>query len=54
MKGGLRAKYYACNEQVKTPRVKWLKEQSTEIFEVDVHAFIQKWNISIERKGDYV
>ena len=34
--------------------VKWLKEQSTEFYEAGIHALIQRWNIAIERNGDYV
>ena len=33
--------------------MKWLKEQSTEFYEVGVHALIWEWNIAIERNSDY-
>ena len=54
MKEGLRGKHYASNEEVKIAVIKWLKEQSTEFYEARIHALIQKWNIVIERNGDYV
>ena len=34
--------------------MEWLKEQSTEFYEADIHAHIRRWNIAIERNGDYV
>ena len=54
MKEGLRDKHYASNEEVKTAVKKWHKEQSTEFYEAGIHALIQRWNIAIERNGDYV
>ena len=38
MKEGFRGKHYACNEEVKTAVMKWLKEQSTEFYEAEIHA----------------
>ena len=39
---------------MKTAVMKWLKEQSIEFYEAGKHALIRKWNITIERNGDYV
>ena len=54
MKESLRGKHYASNEEVKTAMMEWLKEQSTEFYEACIHSLIWKWNIAIERNGDYV
>ena len=54
MKEGLRGKYYASDEEIKTTVIKWLKEQPTEFYKVGIHILIQRWNISIEKNGDYV
>ena len=54
MKESLRGKHYASDEEMKTAVIKWLKEQSTEFYETGIHALIQRWNIAIERNGDYV
>ena len=54
MKEGLRGKHYASDEEVKTVVMKWLKEQSTEFYKAVIHALIQRWNIAIERNGNYV
>ena len=54
MKESLRGKQYANDEEVKTAVMKWLKEPSKEFYEAVIHAFIRKWNIAIERNGDYV
>ena len=52
MKEGFRGKYYASDVEVKTAVMKWLKEQSTEFNEAEIHALIWRWNI--ERNGDDV
>ena len=54
MKESLRGKYYASDKEVKTAVMKWLKVQSTEFYEIRIHALIWMWNIAIERNGDYV
>ena len=54
MTEGLRGKYYASDEEVKTALMKWLKKQSTEFYERRIHALIQTWNFAIERNGDNV
>ena len=51
---GLRGKQYASDEEVKTAVKKWPKEHSTESDEAGTHAVIGRWNIAIERNGDYV
>ena len=38
----------------KTAVMKWLKEQSTEFYVAGMHALIRRWNIAIEKNGDYV
>ena len=53
LKESLRGKHYSSNEEVKSVVKKSLKEQSTE-YEAGIHALIQRWNIAIERNGDYV
>ena len=54
MKEGLRSKHYSSDEKVKSVVKKWLKEQSTEFYGAGIQAVIRKWNIAIERNGDYV
>ena len=54
MKESLRGKHYASDEEVKTAVMKWLKGQSIEFYKAEIHALIQRWNIAIERNGDYV
>ena len=54
VKKGLRGKHYACDKEGKTAMIKWLKEQSTEFYEAGIHTLIRRWNIAIERNGDYV
>ena len=54
MKEGLGSKHYSSDEEVKSVVKKWLKEQSTEFYGAGIHALIQRWNIAIERNGDYV
>ena len=34
--------------------MKRLKEQSTEFYEAGIYVLIQRWNIAIEKNGDYV
>ena len=52
MKEGLRSKHYASDGEVKTAVMKWFKEQSTEVYEAELHALIRRWNTA--RHGDYV
>ena len=47
MKEALGGKYYASDKKVKTAVMKWLKEQSTEFYEAELHALIQRGNIAI-------
>ena len=54
MKEGLRGKYYSSDEKVKTAVMKWLQEQSREYFEGEIHVLIWRWNIAIDRNGEYV
>ena len=54
LREGLRGKHYACDGEVKTSVMKWLKEQSTEFYEAGIYALIHRWNITIERNGDIV
>ena len=54
MKVGLRGKYYSNDEKVESVVKQWLKEQSTEFYGAVIHALIRRWNIAIERNGDYV
>ena len=51
MKDGLRGKHY---EEVKTAVMKLLEEQSKEFYNAVIIALIWRWNIAIERNGDYV
>ena len=54
MKEDLRGKHYASDVEVKTAGIEWLKEEQIEFYEAGIHVFIQRWNIAIERKSDYV
>ena len=54
IKERLKSKIYASDEEVKTAVMKWVKEQSTEFYETEIHALIQMWKIAIERSGYYV
>ena len=54
MKEGFRGKDYTSDEEVKTAVIKWLKEQSTEFYKTRECVLIRRWNIAIERDGDYV
>ena len=54
MKDGLGGKTYANDEEVKFIVMKWLKEQSAEFYDAEIHALILGWNIAIERNGDCV
>ena len=45
MKKGLRGKYYASVKEAKT---------AVEFYKAAIHALIRKWDITIERNGDYV
>ena len=47
-------KHYSSDEEVKSVVKKWLKGQSTEFYGAGIHALILRWNIAIERNGDYV
>ena len=47
-------KHYVSDEEVKTTLVKWFKEQSTAIYAAGKHVLIRRWNVAIERNGDYV
>ncbi len=47
-------KQYASNKKVKTEMINRLKEESTEIYEAEIHAVIRRWNVVIERNDDYV
>ena len=49
MKEGLRGKYYASDEEVKTAVMKWQKEQSKGFYEAGIDALIRRWSIAIER-----
>ena len=40
MKQGLRGKYYVSDKDMKTAVMKWLKEQSTEFYEAEIHTLI--------------
>ena len=54
MKEGWKRELYANDKKVKTAVMKWLKELSTEFYEVGIHALIRRWGIATERKVDYV
>ena len=54
MKEGLSGKHYCSDEEVKSVVKTYLKEQSTEIYGTGRDALIRRWNIAIERNGDYV
>ena len=54
MKEGLRGKCYASDEEGKTTVLEWLKKPSKEFYEAVIEALIGRWNIAIERNGDYV
>ena len=54
MKEGLRGKHYASDMEVKTAGTNWHQELSIEFYEAGIHALIWRWNIAIERNGDYV
>ena len=34
--------------------MKWLKEQTREFYETEIHTLIQRLNVASERNGDYV
>ena len=53
-KESLKEKYCASDEKVKSAEMKWIKEQSTEFYKADIHAFMRTWNIATERNGDHV
>ena len=53
MKEGLRGKFYASDDKVKTAVMKRLKEQSTE-FTRQGYTLSRRLNIAIERNDDYV
>ena len=53
-KKGLRGKHYTSNEEVKTAAMNWLKEQSTEFYEPEIHTLIRRWNFANEGNSDYV
>ena len=40
IKDSLSGKHYASDKEVKTAVMKWLKKQSTEFYEADIHALI--------------
>ena len=54
MKEGLRSEHYGSYEEVKTAVMKRFKEQSTEFYVEGIQYLIRRWNIAIERNGDYV
>ena len=47
MKEALKGKRYSSDEKVKTAVMKWPKEQSTEFYEIGIHALIRRWDIAI-------
>ena len=51
---GLRGKHYSSDKEVKSVVKRCLKEKSTELYGAGIHALIRRWNIAIERNGDYV
>ena len=54
MKEGLIGKLYTSDEEVKTTVMLWRKEQSSEFYELGIHAPIRRENIAIEKNVDYV
>ena len=50
MKMGLRRKHYARGKKMKTAVIKWLKGQSTEIYEAGIYGLIRRLNIAVKRK----
>ena len=51
MKEGLKGKHCTSDQQVKRAVMKCLKEQ---FYKVEIPILIRRWNIVIERNGDYV
>ena len=49
-----RSKHCASDEEVKTAMMQWLWELSAEFYESAIYALIWRWNIAIEKNGDYV
>ena len=54
MKEALRSKHYFSDDEVKSVVTKWFKEQSTEFYGAGIYALIRRWNIAIERNGDWI
>ena len=54
MKEGLWSKHYTSDEEVKTAVMKWINEQSTELYKAGIKVLIRRWNIVIERNSDYM
>ncbi|GFR62198.1 histone-lysine n-methyltransferase [Elysia marginata] len=53
MKQGLRGKHYEDDKEVKNAVKTWLKEQPIQFYEAGIRAFLKRWNVALERGGDY-
>ncbi|GFR83317.1 histone-lysine N-methyltransferase SETMAR [Elysia marginata] len=54
MQQALRRKHYENDEEVKSAVRTWLKEQPIQFYEAGIRALVKRWNIALERGGDYV
>ncbi|GFR89044.1 histone-lysine n-methyltransferase [Elysia marginata] len=54
MKQGLGGKHYENDEKVKNPVKTRLKEQPVQFYEAGKRALVKRWNVALERGGDYV
>ena len=54
MKEGLRGNRYGNYNEVKTAVLNWLRHQPAEFYSNDIHAFVYRWTVALERDGDYV
>ncbi|GFR63115.1 transposase [Elysia marginata] len=54
MKQELRGNYYENDEELKNAVKTWQKEQPIKFYEAGIHALVKRWNVALERRGDYV
>ncbi|GFR95579.1 histone-lysine N-methyltransferase SETMAR [Elysia marginata] len=54
IKQALRGKHCENDEAVKSAVKSWLKEQPIQFYEAGVRALVKRWNVDLDRGGDYV
>ncbi|GFR58028.1 histone-lysine N-methyltransferase SETMAR [Elysia marginata] len=54
MKQGLRGKHYRNDEEAKNAVKTWQQEQPIQFYDAGIHALVKRWNVALERGGDYV